>query len=140
MAADLQSGAPGGALAARPKAFGHVDKRFGTPDQAFVLMGLIATGIAILAYVLDPDQASVFWTLFALSSIVFLMPYLPMFPALLVLVLHFHFPAEGSSKGVFWLITAGGAIVSLLIGWWLYRRSSRRSGAGMSSTTSDKQG
>ena len=48
-------------------------------------MGVIATAITVLAYVLDPDQASVFWTLFALSSIVFLIPYLLMFPALLVL-------------------------------------------------------
>ena len=68
-----------------PGVFGHVNKRFGTPDYAFVLMGLIATGITILAYALDPDQANVFWTLFALSSIVFLIPYLLMFPALLVL-------------------------------------------------------
>ena len=68
-----------------PGVFGHVNKRFGTPDYAFVLMGIIATGITILAYVLDPNQTSVFWTLFALSSIVFLIPYLLMFPALLVL-------------------------------------------------------
>ena len=68
-----------------PGVFGHVNKRFGTPDYAFVLMGIIATAITILAYVLDPNQTSVFWTLFALSSIVFLMPYLLMFPALLVL-------------------------------------------------------
>ena len=68
-----------------PGVFGHVNKRFGTPDYAFVLMGVIATAITVLAYALDPDQASVFWTLFALSSIVFLIPYLLMFPALLVL-------------------------------------------------------
>jgi amino acid transporter len=68
-----------------PGIFGHVNKRFGTPDYAFILMGLIATGITVLAYALDPNQASVFWTLFALSSIVFLIPYLLMFPALLVL-------------------------------------------------------
>ena len=68
-----------------PGVFGHVNKRFGTPDYAFVLMGVIATAITILAYVLDPNQTSVFWTLFALSSIVFLIPYLLMFPALLVL-------------------------------------------------------
>ena len=146
-----------------PGVFGHVNKRFGTPDYAFVLMGLIATGITILAYALDPDQASVFWTLFALSSIVFLIPYLLMFPALLVLrrkfpdqprpyrvpggaagawiatvlceagialtlFLFFYFPIEGTSKGAFWAITAGGTIVSLLIGWWLYRQASRKVG------------
>jgi len=68
-----------------PGVFGHVNRRFGTPDYAFVLMGVIATAITVLAYALDPDQANVFWTLFALSSIVFLIPYLLMFPALLVL-------------------------------------------------------
>lgn len=157
---------------------GAIEVAFGVdvaPLWEAVIVSLIATGITILAYVLDPDQASVFWTLFALSSIVFLIPYLLMFPALLALrrkfpdqprpyvvpggaagawiaallceagilltlFLFFYFPAEGTSKGVFWLITAGGTIVSLLIGWWLYRRSSRRSGAGMSSTTSDTQG
>jgi amino acid transporter len=155
-----------------PGVFGHVNKRFGTPDYAFVLMGLIATGITILAYVLDPNQASVFWTLFALSSIVFLFPYLLMFPALLVLrhkhpdqprpylvpggkagawiatilceagivltlFLFFYFPAEGVSKAAFWLITGGGTIVSLLIGWWLYWHSSRKSDGGVAAPASD---
>lgn len=144
-----------------PGVFGHVNKRFGTPDYAFILMGLIATGITILAYALDPNQASVFWTLFALSSIVFLMPYLLMFPALLVLrrkfpdqprpyvvpggaagawiatvlceigivltlFLFFYFPVEGTSKAAFWLITGGGTLASLFIGWWLYWHSSRK--------------
>ena len=158
-----------------PGVFGHVNKRFGTPDYAFVLMGVIATAITILAYVLDPNQTSVFWTLFALSSIVFLIPYLLMFPALLVLrrkhpdqprpyvipggkagawiatilceagivltlFLFFYFPAEGVSKGTFWLITGGGTIVSLLIGWWLYWHSSRRSGGAATVTASDARG
>jgi len=143
-----------------PGVFGHINKRFGTPDYAFVLMGLIATGITIVAYALDPDQANVFWTLFALSSIVFLIPYLLMFPALIVLrrkfpdqprpyvvpggtagawistilceagivltlFLFFYFPVEGTSKSVFWAVTGGGTVLSLLIGWWLYRHASR---------------
>ncbi|MBE0527785.1 MAG: amino acid permease, partial [Thermoleophilia bacterium] len=167
--AELGSAWPdeGGLDDTAPGVFGHVDRRFGTSDDAFVIVGLIATGITILADVLDPDQASVFWTLLALSSIAFLIPYLLVFPALLVLrhkypdqprpyvvpggaagawiatllceagillilCLFFSFPAEGTSKGVFWLITAGGTIISLLIGWWLYWRSSRRNGAGTS--------
>jgi amino acid transporter len=124
-------------------------------------MGLIATAITVIAYALDPDQANVFWTLFALSSIVFLLPYLLMFPALLVLrrklpdrerpyvvpggaagawistvlcelgivltvLLFFYFPAEGVSKATFWVVTGGGTLISLLIGWWLYRHSRRR--------------
>ncbi len=144
-----------------PGVFGHVNKRFGTPDYAFVLMGVIASAITVLAYALDPDQANVFWTLFALSSIVFLIPYLLMFPALLVLrrkfpeqhrpyvvpggvagawistilcelgiiltvALFFYYPAEGVSKGTFWAITVGGTVVSLAVGWWLYRHSRRK--------------
>ena len=84
-----------------PGVFGHVNKRFGTPDYAFVLMGVIATAITVLAYALDPDQANVFWTLFALSSIVFLIPYLLMFPALLVLRRKFpdqHAPVRGAGR------------------------------------------
>ncbi len=154
--------------------FGHVNKRFGTPDYAFVLMDIIATAITILAYVLDPNQTSVFWTLFALSSIVFPIPYLLMFPTLLALrhkypdqprpyvipggkagawiattlceagialtlFLFFYFPAEGVSKDTFWLITGGGAILSLLIGWWLYWQSGRRGGA-TPVTANDVQG
>ena len=121
---------------------------------------------------LDPTQENVFWTLFALSSIVFLIPYLLMFPALLVLrhkypdqprpyvipggkagawiatvlceagiiltlFLFFYFPAEGVSKGTFWLITAGGTVASLLIGWWLYRHASRRGGAPAATSRDD---
>ena len=143
-----------------PGVFGHVNKRFGTPDYAFVLLGVIATAITILAYAMDPSQASVFWTLFALSSIVFLIPYLLMFPALLVLrrkfpdqprpyvvpggaagawistilceagiiltlFLFFYYPVEGTSKATFWVITGGGTVVCLLIGWWLYWHASR---------------
>jgi amino acid transporter len=146
-----------------PGVFGHVNRRFGTPDYAFVLMGIIATAITVIAYGLDPNQSNVFWTLFALSSIVFLFPYLLMFPALLVLrrthpdqprpyvipggragawlctilceagivltlVLFFYFPAEGVSKATFWAITGGGTVVSLFIGWWLYRHSTRKGG------------
>jgi glutamate:GABA antiporter len=156
-----------------PGVFGHVNKKYGTPDYAFVLMGVIATAITILAYVLDPNQTSVFWTLFALSSIVFLIPYLLMFPALLVLrhkhpdqprpyvipggkfgawlctilceagivltlFLFFYFPAEGVSKATFWLITGGGTVVSLAIGWWLYWHSTHRAG-GTSVALSDAQ-
>jgi amino acid transporter len=114
----------------------------------------------------------VFWTLFALSSIVFLIPYLLMFPALLVLrhkypdqprpyvipggktgawiatilceagivltlFLFFYFPAEGVSKATFWIITGGGTVISLLIGWWLYRHSSRRGGGSAMAPASD---
>jgi amino acid transporter len=68
-----------------PRAFGHVNQRFRTPDYAFVLFGLVATIITVVNYTLFANKQSVFWTIFALSSIIFLLPYLAMFPALLVL-------------------------------------------------------
>ena len=68
-----------------PGVFGHVNQRFTTPDYAFVLMGVVATAITIVNYAFFATKESVFWSIFALSSIVFLFPYLLMFPALLVL-------------------------------------------------------
>ena len=66
-----------------PRVFGHVNQRFRTPDYAFVLFGLVATVITVVNYSLFVNKQSVFWTIFALSSIIFLLPYLAMFPALL---------------------------------------------------------
>lgn len=68
-----------------PGIFGHVNQRFHTPDYAFVLMGVIATAVTVINYGLFASKESVFWTVFALSSIIFLLPYLLIFPALLVL-------------------------------------------------------
>ena len=68
-----------------PGVFGHVNKRFTTPDYAFVLMGVVATGLTVVNYAFFSTKESVFWSIFALSSIVFLFPYLLMFPALLIL-------------------------------------------------------
>ena len=68
-----------------PGVFGHVNQRFRTPDYAFVLFGVVATGITVINYSLFASKESVFWTIFALSSIIFLLPYVVMFPALLVL-------------------------------------------------------
>jgi amino acid transporter len=52
---------------------------------AAVLMAVIGAGVTLLNYSLFASNESVFWTIFALSSVVFLLPYLLMFPALLVL-------------------------------------------------------
>lgn len=70
---------------AAPGIFGHVNKRFLTPDYAFILMGAVATVLTIINYQLFATKESVFWTIFALSSIVYLIVYLFMFPALLIL-------------------------------------------------------
>ena len=142
-----------------PGIFGHVNKRFTTPDYAFVLMGVLATALTIVNYQFFATKESVFWSIFALSSIVFLFPYVLMFPALLVLrkkqpdtprpytvpggkpgawvsviltmagvifaiVLFFYLVPEGTPKATYWIVTAGGTAVSMLVGWWLAVRGS----------------
>lgn len=68
-----------------PRVLGHVNRRYKTPDYAFVLMGVIASGVTVINYAFFGNNEDIFWTIFALSSIVFLLPYLLMFPALVVL-------------------------------------------------------
>ena len=73
---------------AMPRPFGRMN-RWGSPWLAFVLMGMIASGLTIMNYTLFAQDESVFWSIFALSSVVFLLPYLLMFPSLIALRLRF---------------------------------------------------
>jgi len=68
-----------------PKVFGHLHSKFKTPDYAYILMGIISTALLIGNAVPAESVASLFWILFALSSLIFLIPYLFMFPAFLKL-------------------------------------------------------
>jgi amino acid transporter len=68
-----------------PRVFGHINRRFGTPDYAFVLMATLATALTVVNYALFGGNEQVFWTIFSLSSVAFMAPYTLMFPALLVL-------------------------------------------------------
>jgi len=71
--------------ATAPGIFGHRNARWDTPDYAFILMGVIATVTTVLTYVLLNQANGAFWVIFVLSSVVFLLPYLLMFPALIKL-------------------------------------------------------
>ena len=73
---------------AMPRPFGRMN-RWGSPWLAFVLMGVIASGLTVMNYTLFAQDESVFWSIFALSSVVFLLPYLLMFPSLIALRLRF---------------------------------------------------
>jgi len=68
-----------------PGVFGHKHPRNGTPDYAFYLMGIIATVVTIITYALFGNNEGIFWAIFSLSSVVFLLPYLLMFPTIVVL-------------------------------------------------------
>lgn len=63
-----------------PAVLGLMHPRHKTPVGAFLAMGVVGTAV-ILAYgVIAQTTEDLFWTLFAFSSIVFLLPYLLLFP------------------------------------------------------------
>lgn len=68
-----------------PAVLGHKHEKYGTPDYAYYIMGVISTVLIIGNYIGVQDVQNVFWALFALSSIVFLLPYLFMFPVIIIL-------------------------------------------------------
>jgi amino acid transporter len=65
------------------KFLGHKHPKHGSPDYAFMIMGSIGTVLIIGNSIGMPNIQQVFWTIFALSSIIFLLPYCVMFPAVL---------------------------------------------------------
>jgi len=68
-----------------PGVFRAVHPVYKTPVAAFVLTGIVSTAV-ILAYGFIAGSAEdLFWTLFAFSSIIFLLPYLALFPAFVAL-------------------------------------------------------
>jgi len=65
----------------RSKLLGHRNKKFDTPDGLYIIMGLISTALLVLNFSLSGDANDVFWTILAFSFVIFLVPYLLMFPA-----------------------------------------------------------
>jgi amino acid transporter len=56
-----------------------------TPVGAYVLTGIVSSLVLIIYGFMATSNEDLFWTLFAFSSIVFLLPYLALFPAFLKL-------------------------------------------------------
>ncbi|WP_421738729.1 APC family permease [Caulobacter sp.] len=66
-----------------PAVFGLLHKSNQTPIGAYILTGIVST-LVIVAYGLFARSAEdLFWSLFAFSSVIFLLPYLVLFPAFL---------------------------------------------------------
>ena len=59
-----------------PAMFGRERKETGTPVGAAVLMGLVSTTALLLYGLLAESAESIFWTLFAFSAVIFLIPYI----------------------------------------------------------------
>jgi amino acid transporter len=60
---------------------GHKHPKHGSPDYAFTIMGVIGTPLIVGNSIGVQNIQQIFWAIFALSSVVFLLPYLLMFPA-----------------------------------------------------------
>jgi amino acid transporter len=68
-------------LKKKSKLLAHRHKKYDTPDYSYVLMGLISTILIVFNFSLDGDANDVFWTILSFSFVVFLLPYLWLFPA-----------------------------------------------------------
>lgn len=68
-----------------PKVLGYEHPRRRTPVGALILTGLVSTLVLFVSALFIDTQDSLFFAIFAASSVVFLLPYLLMFPACAIL-------------------------------------------------------
>ncbi len=68
-----------------PAIFGRLHPVNKTPVGAYLITGIVSTLVVIVYGLLAGSNEDLFWTLFAFSSIVFLLPYLMLYPAFLKL-------------------------------------------------------
>jgi len=68
-----------------PAVFGKLHPVNKTPVGAYVITGFVSTLVVIVYGFLAGSNEELFWTLFAFSSIIFLLPYLMLFPTFLKL-------------------------------------------------------
>ncbi|MBN1260820.1 MAG: APC family permease [Anaerolineae bacterium] len=68
-----------------PAIFAKTHPQFKTPVSAFIITGAVSTVVLVIYGFMAGTAEDLFWTLFAFSSMVFLLPYLAMFPAFLKL-------------------------------------------------------
>ncbi len=68
-----------------PEVFGRLHPVNKTPVGAYIITGLVSTLVVIVYGLMAGSNEDLFWTLFAFSSIIFLLPYLMLFPTFLKL-------------------------------------------------------
>ena len=93
-----------------PAWLGREDPKRGTPIAAFLATGVISTAVLLIAAAFINTQDSLYYALFAASSVVFLLPYLLMYPAALALRLkdpdrHRPFRVPGGTIAMVALVT-----------------------------------
>jgi amino acid transporter len=70
---------------ALPAALGRLHPRYQTPHVAFVAMGVVSTALLLGNAALSSRADNVFWMVFKLSGVCFLVSYLLLFPAFVIL-------------------------------------------------------
>jgi amino acid transporter len=68
-----------------PEVFGRLHPVNKTPVGAYIITGAVSTLVMIIYGLMAGSNEDLFWTLFAFSSIIFLLPYLMLFPTFLKL-------------------------------------------------------
>ena len=58
-----------------PRIFALESKKLGTPIGAAVLMGLVSTFVLVMYGFMSGSNEDLFWSLFAFSAVIFLLPY-----------------------------------------------------------------
>ena len=108
--------------AALPAALSRLHPRFKTPYVAFLAMGVISTALLLGNAALSQTADNVFWMMFKLSGVCFLISYLMVFPAFLILRLRRPdeprpyrmpggTPVAALAAGVCWLFIAGACVL-----------------------------
>lgn len=72
-------------FARKTKLLGHRNKKYNTPDYSYGLMGVISTLLIVLNFGLSGSANDAFWTILSFSFLIFFLPYLWLFPAVVKL-------------------------------------------------------
>lgn len=64
---------------------GHTNKKFGTPDYAYLIMGIVGTVYTFFSYKGGSNVEAVANFIFAFSTILFMFPYVFMYPSVIAL-------------------------------------------------------
>ena len=146
----------GAKLDQRSAFFGHRHPTRGTADHLYYAMGVIATFLIVMNYLLSGNANEIFWTLFSFSSLVFMMCYLYMFAAFIKLkytdktprayevpggktgawiafvlcfagtLLACYFLIDWDISGYGFRMEAGGTLLTILSGYALYRAGKKK--------------
>lgn len=69
----------------KSKLLGHRNEKFDTPDGLYIIMGILSTLLLVLNFALSGDANEIFWIILSFSFVIFMLPYLFMFPAVITL-------------------------------------------------------